>query len=169
MSPILFLDIDGVLNAHEFDPEALCGQIHEEKIHRLNRVLRETGAKVVVSSAWRYIVHRGEMTLDGLEWLFRSHGMIAGRLTGVTDPDTMMPSGYNGRPESWPVENERGGQITKWLIDNGWVKRYAVVDDLDLGISDSGHPFVQTDGKLGLTDGDASNLIRLLTAQADGA
>lgn len=25
---ILFLDIDGVLNAHEFDPEVMCGQIH---------------------------------------------------------------------------------------------------------------------------------------------
>lgn len=161
--PILFLDIDGVLNAHEWDAEVMCGQIHPDKVDRLNRVLRATGARIVLSSAWRYIVHRGEMNLMGMEWLLRSHRVLADRLVGVTAPDSMVRRPYRGDPATWtPAPDERGPQISRWLRENGGMARpYAVVDDLDLGISACGHPFVRTDGKVGLTDGDADRLIRL--------
>ena len=149
---LLFLDIDGVLNAREaLDPDVMCGTFHREKVDRLNRVLRDTGAMIVVSSAWRYLIHRGEMTLAGFDWLLRSHGVIAGRLHGITREDKL------------PVYNERGQQINKYLSDHPEVTRYAVVDDLDLGISDAGHPFVQTDGGMGLLDDDANQLIKLLS------
>ena len=64
---ILFLDIDGVLNTHENDPEVMCGQIHRDKVQLLNGVLRDTGARIVLSSAWRYSIYRNEATLMGLE------------------------------------------------------------------------------------------------------
>ncbi len=159
---VVFLDIDGVLNAHEWDPDVLCGQIHRDKVALLNDVLRSTGAKIVLSSAWRYIVHRGESTLVGMEWLLRSHGLLAGRLAGITRPDTMMPTVYRGEPGTWPLENERGKQIADWLRESGSVSAYAVVDDLDLGITAAGHPFVQTDSKVGLTAGDARRLREML-------
>lgn len=164
---LLFLDIDGVLNAHEpLCPEVLCGRIHADKVGRLNRVLRSTDARIVLSSAWRYIIHRAEMNLGGMEWLLRSHGIIAGRLIGITRPDTMMPTTFDGRPENWPVENERGRQIHDWLIDNrndaDFGSPYVVVDDLDLGISVAGHPFVHVNGAIGLTDHDADRMIRML-------
>lgn len=161
----LFLDIDGVLNAHEFDREVLCGQIHRDKVYLLNGVLRDTGAKVVLSSAWRYIVHRGEATVAGLDWLLRSHGMLAGRLVGVTRPDTMeRGKTYSGDPKDWcPVANERGLQIRDWFVQHQIAPaRYAVVDDLDLGIIAAGHPFVQTEGTVGLTAADAAELIDIL-------
>ena len=168
---VLFLDIDGVLNAHEWDEEVLCGQIHCDKVDRLNRVLRATGAKVVLSSAWRYILHRGECNLIGLEWLFRSHGILAGRLVGVTRPDTMERPVYSGDPGTLPQVNERGHQILEWIhLAPGMVgvpvKQYAVVDDLDLGITDARHPCVITDGKTGLTDADADRLIQLLNCES---
>lgn len=48
---LLFLDIDGVLNTHELlDPEVMCGQIHKDKVVLLNEVLRQTGAKIALSS-----------------------------------------------------------------------------------------------------------------------
>jgi hypothetical protein len=159
---LLFLDIDGVLNDHCLNQEAMCGQILSKKVYLLNHVLRETGALFVLSSAWRYIVHRGEANLRGMEWLLRSHGVIAGRLLGITRPDEMMPTIWNGEIKDWPVENERGQQITEWIRDNGFVGTYAVVDDIDLGITAAGHPFVQTDGEVGLTVKDSMNLIRLL-------
>jgi hypothetical protein len=167
---ILFLDIDGVLNAHEWDPDVLCGQIHRDKVQLLNGVLRATGARVVLSSAWRYIVHRGEANLAGMDWLLRSHGLLANRLVGVTRPDTMRADpNYTGEPKSWPVHNERGQQIADWLaVMVGTVgvphTGYAVVDDMDLGITAAGHPFVQTDGDCGLTPEDASRLIAILNA-----
>ncbi len=161
---VLFLDIDGVLNSHEpLCPEAMCGRLHADKVARLNRVLRETDARIVLSSAWRYFVHRGEMSLAGVDWLLRSHGVIGRRLIGVTRPDTMQernPKWDGSTP--WPVCNERGLQITDWKRQATEIGPYAVVDDLDIGISAAGHPFVQTDGKVGLTDADADRLIELL-------
>lgn len=169
---VLFLDIDGVLNTHEFDPDVLCGQIHRDKVQLLNHVLRATGAKVVLSSAWWYIVHRGEATLQGLDWLLRSHGMLANRLIGITRPDTMrVVTSFDGRPESWPVSNERGQQISDWLgaaigMIGVAVSTYAVVDDLDLGITEAGHPLILTDGSRGLMDVDAAMLITVLNGDA---
>lgn len=167
MSPIVFLDIDGVLNGHGMDPMSLCGEIHPDKIRRLNRLLFITGAKIVLSSAWRYIIHRHEAKLQGIDWLLRSHGLHSGRLHGITRADTMEPGEWDGR--YWPVVNERGRQISDWLHDN-WIRqpygeklRYVVIDDLDLGISEAGHPLVLTDGRVGLTDADvdrASGFLR---------
>lgn len=163
---LLFLDIDGVLNCHEFDREIMCGQIHKGKVTLLNTVLRATGAKIVLSSAWRYLVHRGEMNLRGLEWLLRSHGILADRLVGITREDTVKTAnGFNGDPITWCQQDERGKEIAEYLRDCEW-DRYAVVDDLDLGISEAGHPFVQTDGKVGLTEEAAASLMDLLEVQS---
>jgi hypothetical protein len=165
---VLFLDIDGVLNTHDFCGRAVCGPIHRDKVFRLNTVLFATGARVVISSAWRYIVHRGEANLKGFDWLLRSHGLWEGRVIGITRPDTMInrdPHWDGSTP--WPQANERGEQIADWIrLAPGQVgvpvDQYAVVDDLDLGISAAGHPFVKTDGERGLTEADADRLIELL-------
>lgn len=161
----LFLDVDGVLNQHEpLHPEVMCGRIHDDKVHRLNLILAETGAKIVLSSAWRYIVHRGEMNLAGMGWLLRSHGILD-RLVGITRPDTMMPDKFTGR-ESWPVENDRGRQIADYLAANP-CSRYVVLDDLDLGISEARHPFVHVDGMFGLSPEDARDAIGLLATEGN--
>jgi hypothetical protein len=170
---LLFLDVDGVLNSHPpLDPEVMYGTFDRDKVARLNHVLRETGASIVLSSAWRYLLHRGEMNLAGFDWLLRSHGILAGRLLCVTRKDTMQRQPYGGDPAGWPIDDERGQQIADFLRWEPYcldVERYAVVDDLDLGISAAGHPFVQTAGSVGLTDGDAARLIELLGEQNRGA
>ena len=51
-------------------------------------------------------------------------------------------------------------EIRAWIRDHGPVKRFAVVDDMDLGFE--GMPFVQTDSEVGLTSGDALRLRSLL-------
>jgi hypothetical protein len=160
---VLFLDIDGVLNIHEpLDPEVMCGRIHADKVLRLNRILRESGAMIVLSSAWRYFIHRNDMNLVGLDWLLRSHGIISERLVGVTDLDTMI---YFG-DKMLPVENERGIQISKWLMGKK-IESYCVVDDLDLGISEAEHPFVHVDGTKGLTDEQSDQIIALLRQSSE--
>ncbi len=116
---LLFLDIDGVLNTHEpLDPEVLCGRFHPDKVSLLNWVLRETGAKLVISSAWRYLIHRGEMNLQGFEWLLRSHGVMQGRLHGITRKDSYRTvETFNGDCGNWLTENERGSQIADYLTE----------------------------------------------------
>jgi hypothetical protein len=54
----LFLDIDGVLNAHEPHPGSLYNGIRPDCMGRLNRVLKATGASLVISSAWRITAAR---------------------------------------------------------------------------------------------------------------
>lgn len=163
---LLFLDIDGCLNGHQFCKEAEFNLIDCGKVSLLNHVLRETGAHIVLSSAWRYLIHRGEMNLQGMDWLLRSHGILAGRLVGITREDTRKEvRTMDGEVISWLQQDERGVQITQWLAQahpcGDW-PCYAVVDDMDLGITAAGHPFVQTDGKVGLTEVDAERLIELL-------
>jgi hypothetical protein len=172
-APLLFLDIDGVLNTHEHDPEVLCGQIHPDKVRRLNHILRETGAMIVLSSAWRYIIHRGEANLQGMDWLLRSHGVLANRLIGITREDTMVRGVYDGEPGSWPMTDERGQQVCDWILSEGrnhpgWSGRYVVIDDMDLGISEAGHPFVLVDGMFGLSDEDAEMAVGYLVGQRVG-
>jgi hypothetical protein len=162
---LIFLDIDGVLNGHEFNADAMSSTFDRDKVHVLNRILKETDAKIVLTSAWRYLVHRGEMNLEGLNWLLKSHGIMDGRLAGITRMDTMERPVYRGDLNSWPATNERGRQITDWIAENlpdhnGIA--YIAVDDLDLGIIEEGHAFIQTDPKVGLTHSHADKIIRFL-------
>ena len=71
----LFLDIDGVLNGHEWDDEAKSCNIRRECVARLNRVVASTGCKIVISSAWRYMIHCQQMSLTGFWYMLRTHGL----------------------------------------------------------------------------------------------
>jgi len=163
-TPLLFLDIDGVLNDHRVNDLAKSGTVLSDRAERLNRILLETGARIVVSSAWRYLILRGEMNLEGFRWLLRTHGVLGDRMVGHTAADTMHDGVWSGVAGSWPIHNERGRQIAEWLGDRWEYKgcRYVVLDDLDLGISEAGHPFVQCDGTVGLTDADADRAIAII-------
>jgi hypothetical protein len=167
---VLFLDIDGVLNGHEYDDEAKSCNIRRECVKRLNRVVKETGCKIVVSSAWRYMIHGGTMTLQGFGYMLRTHGLIGGMrlLIGLTrkDDESVDPMDLK--------LDERARQVKDWL--EWWgddaqmraaagldaVTRFVAVDDDDFGWAAHGIPAVLTDGKTGLTDADADKLIELL-------
>lgn len=163
---ILFLDIDGVLNGHEWDDEAQSCNIRRECVAHLNRVVRETGCRIVLSSAWRYIVHGGDMTLRGFGYMLRTHGMVtevgAMRLiVGLTrkDDESVDPTDLK--------EGERAVQCKEWLSTAvGMVgvepSAFAAVDDEEQGFSLHGIPAVITDGKRGMTAEDADRLIELL-------
>lgn len=148
MLKVLFLDVDGVLNGHEWLDDAQSTEIRRDCVLRLNRVLRETGAKVVLSSAWRYMVLDGAMTVRGFECLLRTHGVVGLDIIGITPADEDVAG--------------RGAQVAAWLECNAGVGRYAVVDDDEFDIIERGHPFVRTSGTQGLTDADADRLVALL-------
>jgi hypothetical protein len=150
---ILFLDIDGVLNGHDYDPLAESCTIRTHCITNLSKILTQTDVKVVISSAWRYMISRGAMTLRGFEYLLRTHRLagIQNRIIGITREDLDQTS-----------KTERGLEIEEWLRDHPEVTHYLVIDDMDYGISIRGHPFLQTDGTVGLTEADADKAIMML-------
>ena len=58
---VIFLDVDGVLNSDEYidraqkqEIQGIERHIDVEKIKLLKKAIDETGAKVVLSSSWRF-------------------------------------------------------------------------------------------------------------------
>lgn len=150
---IVFLDVDGVLNGHQFLVEAKSCKIDPECVRRLNRLLRETDARIVLSSAWRYMVHGHAMTLGGFQYLLRTHGMI-GSLNGC---DNLIID-LTCRDEDLA---DRPDQIRAWLESHPSAdRRYVVLDDGDFVWRDMA--VVRTDGSVGLTDADVDRAIALL-------
>jgi len=158
----LFLDVDGVLNNHAKHADSgICG-IDAHCIDHLNHVIRQTDCRLVISSAWRYMVLGESMRLGGFQYLLRTHGLLWLRddyspIIGILDFD----------PESRPPYH-RGALARRWLDKHLEVKHYAAVDDLSdeepdfLGYGQFGIQLVQTFGMNGMTGSDAERLIDIL-------
>lgn len=150
---LIFLDIDGVLNGHDWSEEAKSCLLRQSCIQNFNKIIRAVDPVFVLSSAWRYMISGGATTMQGFEYMLRTHG--------VSEKFALV--GYTPSDEKIPI---RGNQITAWLEENTEKGKnrghYVVIDDLDLGISEAGHPFYQTDGETGLTEEDADKIIEML-------
>lgn len=173
---LIFLDIDGVLNGHDWDPKAVSNRIRPECVQRLNRIVRATEARIVLSSAWRYMVHMKALTLLGFEYLLRTHGGAGLRIIGLTEPDEICPAcgkkhrrkevkydldGYQ-RCIDCGTSATRGCQISAYLRDHPKPEAYVAIDDCDLDITAHGHPLVLTSPRSGLSERKAREAVRIL-------
>ncbi len=109
---VIFLDVDGVLNSDEYfdriqnlDIEGIESEIDINKVKLLKKAIDETGAKVVLSSSWRYTKNVLE-----LKKLLSDYGIH------ITDSTPV-------------VEHKRGLEIRKWLEDNDSVEDFIILDD----------------------------------------
>ncbi len=153
IGPFLFLDIDGVLNKHIPHPNGYSG-CNYESVLIVNEILDQTQAKIVLVSAWRYWVLRGEMNIAGINGVMATHGLNTGAIVAVLPPD--IPDGLGGA--------DRGLAVTNWFRDHYGISHkssYAIIDDLDLGYRKHGHGprFYQTDSKVGLVDRSIIHMI----------
>lgn len=113
---VIMLDIDGVLN-EDTTPTRTKSRvmfIDEEKLLRLKRIVDETGAKIVLSSTWRYDRNDPEHNGDFLELqeAFRQVGLEFYSYTPVD-----------------AVGIRRGMEIKAWLGTHPEVDRYIILDD----------------------------------------
>lgn len=152
---VLFMDIDGVLNSDLYLLGLQSDQLRNPENHidpslveRMNRLLQETGAKVVISSAWREEFH-----IRVLRSILVGRG-FTGDIVGSTPSRRVV-----GRPGPGP----RGEEIQAWLDENGSsVDSFAIVDDsMDMG-RELYPRTVYTDPMLGLQDNDVLRLKELL-------
>lgn len=160
--PILFLDIDGVLNNGRFNAAAQSTTLKPSCVKRLNAVLGETNAAIVLSSAWRYLIINGAMKHRGFEMMLRTHGLACeGRLHTITAPDPELPREFLAK-HGCAI---RARQVADWLAVYAKsfpdLPPWAVVDDLDLPIEPR-ERFVRTQRSVGLTNADARKLTKLL-------
>lgn len=153
---LLFLDIDGVLNGHEKQTNGYCG-IQPHCVAHLNAILAAVPeVKLVISSAWRYLIDPVSMSLRGFEAMLLTHGVHCHqRLHGRTadDPRAMSFEDYEELGCEWRRE-----QIHKYAAASG-AEVFAVLDDLSLDMPE----LVQTDGWEGLTAEDATRVIDMLS------
>lgn len=108
---VIFLDVDGVLNSDEYfektkglNLQEIYQDIDVEKIKLLKKAVDETGAKVVLTSSWRYTKNAIK-----LKELLKEYEIFVD-----TTPF---------------IENKRGLEIKKWLLDNQNVDDFVILDD----------------------------------------
>ena len=124
---IIFLDIDGVLNSAEYmsfkQEEWNSGDdskmIDENSVSLLNKIVQETGAKVVISSSWRL-----HFTIEKLREILCSKGFIGEIIdkTPTINPLIDEIEVHGNIP--------RGLEIQKWLRSKPHnIESFVILDD----------------------------------------
>lgn len=154
MTPILFLDFDGVLNSarHMNSLVRVPGEppmAAPAHVAVLNQVLRQSDAHIVVSSAWRY-----GRSNAALHRLLTGSGVV-GRVVGRTEIHDVRPGTL------WEGEPARGIQIQNWITEHAHDGPFAIVDD-DADMVHLTPWLVRTTFDLGLCEEHVAPLVKLL-------
>ena len=160
-TPILFLDLDGVLNRTATAPQI---NLEQDKVNRLRDVLADTNAEVVLSTYWRcfedYVAYAlGRMGAQGER--------VVGRTPG--EPHLMDSVEHDANVSSSRIEEVRAYLVTRFGEDESAWPRFAIVDDKQV-VPEEGHAwsdrFVKTTRDVGLTEERAEALRAALRAHA---
>ena len=173
---VLFLDIDGVLNSENwFAYRIYCVKnnmvnilmnfvdtddrnikhkltmLDDRAIANLNRIIEETGCKVVLSSSWRSSIEseniftQNLLKLKGFKYEF-----------------------YDVTPRLWfsDFSIRRGEEIKFWLdkeSEKHEIESFVILDDDDSDmLPEQMNNFIHVDGQVGLTDRDVLTAIEIL-------
>jgi hypothetical protein len=140
VTKVIFLDIDGVLNCKKTpNPRNLPYVVDKKLLTRLKKLLKKTGAKIVLSSTWR---------IDPI-------GLLAAKHWGIPFIDCCpdMP------------KSPRCKEIRTWLAKHPKVTRYAIIDDEDDELDDL--PLFQPSASSGLTTRIADVVEKYLAGKSD--
>lgn len=170
---LLFLDVDGVLNDRETlvaastkrkgqivtPDEHMRDMIAPHYVERVNTILRETGARIVLSSTWRMLFQGG---WPEIVTFFKSVGFDTSTWLGRTK------RGYPG--VRFSESPKRGLEIQRFLSAVTPVQdvpAIVILDD-DSDMAHLEHRLVRTDGmKSGITDSDVERAIKLFKSEDD--
>ena len=172
---VLFLDIDGVLNSENWlgyrlyciknnmfnevinfvntNDERIkykLSMIDDRAIANLNRIIEETGCKVVLSSSWRSSIEseniftQNLLKLKGFKYEF-----------------------YDVTPRLWfsDFSIRRGEEIKFWLdkeSEKHEIESFVILDDDSDMLPEQMNNFIHVDGQVGLTDRDVLTAIKIL-------
>lgn len=137
---VIFLDVDGVLN-HGKQIE----KIEDDKIQLLKQIIDETGARIVLSSDWRFLLGTDDEDMALLQEKLKSIG---------TEIMSSTPDSKHGY---------RGAEIYQWI--NEWqgetIDKFVILDDRD-DMKPYMNRLVQTSFNLGLQEKHVKRAIKLL-------
>ena len=146
MSKYLFLDIDGVLNhdewfeSHEYRNNQANWKVSmfdPKCVERVNKILQDTWAELVVSSSWRSMSDLEEI-FEGVGLPFKFHRTLyADQIYPDLDPIRDI---WNDDERYW-----RGAEI-KHFLDNHPCESYVILDDDCDMLDEQLDNFIQTCG-----------------------
>lgn len=148
MDKIIFLDFDGVITHLSSDWE-----IDNKKCLLVKKICDETGAKIVISSSWRYSTV--EKTIDQYklhDWVLTPY------VVGVTEHLDMSTG--------WDLLSyfpQRGLEIAEYIqTSDDLIKNYVILDDsTDLLYIQKDH-FIKTDTYKGISEENVQQAIQIL-------
>lgn len=155
--PILFLDVDGVLNSHAYIDRGgslSCKRdgIDPEAVTHLQRIVDETNCSLVLSSTWRLIHSLADM-----------RGKLIAK--GMRSPCPLRDKTPDLSARGGTVERyQRGLEVNAWIANVGFEAPYACLDDD--GDFLPGQNLVQTKFETGLLAEHADRCIAILTGEA---
>lgn len=172
---VLFLDIDGVLNSQNwFGYRLYCSKhdiydrvlnfvdindeyinhklsmIDDRAIVNLNRIIEETGCKVVLSSSWR---SSRKSVNDLTQYILKIKGF--------------KYELYDVTPRLWNDEfgTQRGEEIQMWMdkeSEKNKIESFVILDDDTDILPEQMKNFIHIDGQVGLIDKDVVTAIKIL-------
>ncbi len=156
---ILFLDIDGCLNDHSRHPNGYC-YLQLDKLDLLDKIVTATHCRIVLVSAWRYMITQGSMNLKGFGNLMYTHGATKRVVENLFDYlpedfDKNDPHDRGKLAKRWLTSEESGYEpiIAVALDDGSWP------DGNDLGYEACGIPSVRPKPLVGLTISEVLSVI----------
>ena len=148
---VVILDFDGVI----VTPRTRFRSPDPTTIPHLKKILEETDAKIVISSAWR--ITRSLKELRDILWLA---GIEKELVIDVT-PRTVNLGGLRV-----DCGGNRGQEIQAWLDLHPEVEAFVILDDDTFDLQDHGEKVVETEMEEGLTIHNANKAIAILNGEA---
>lgn len=170
MTKLIFLDFDGVLNSNLFYQQTrVRGEdgklqlpipevdLDPRNVKYLNKLIKDTEAKVVVSSTWRL-----GRTVEELQKILESVGFVG----EVIDKTKDLRYGDGGK---WSV---RGNEIHCWMDENHTkydfdqyhFKNYVIFDDDSDMLYWQRNNYIQIDSYCGLTPNNVFRAEKILNS-----
>lgn len=147
-NPLLFLDIDGVMNTTASCIQHRCGlKFTNQAKTALLEIIRESDCRIIMSST------RRSAGLAAMQACFVLNGMtnIAARIISATPRFTEFDT------DDW-----REDEIDAWLAEHGVTERFAILDDKPF-TGPLRRRLVLTDADLGLLPAMAPRVTALLS------
>lgn len=149
----IFLDFDGVINNYKYIMDYIdtfkqpsektyyiTEHIDPENVQKVNRIIKQTGAKVVLSTAWRKAFN-----LDRLREILEYRGFV-GEIIG----------------ETLILHKDRYLEIQSYLdLNNINSEDIVIIDDMP-DMANLNHRFVKTSFDTGILDEHVNQAIKLL-------
>lgn len=152
---LLFLDIDGVLNSHDWWNRRASQNLQLDPIAvaRLGRIIDLTDCRVVISSTWR-LGH----SLPNIQRMLEANGLTDGRDRNIVGATPIIPEVSITGPRMG-----RGKEIDHWLR---MVPPYsfAILDD-DSDMGEHIDRLVKTSMTTGLLDSHVRRVVDLLATE----